>query len=253
MNRLTATTGSGGSSYTHDAANEVERKHDNPLTGGGRTMTWDSQNRMASGPKFDLYGVVRANGGTASSRQGFVGGLGHVSDTETGLIYMRARYYDPNVGRFNSEDSAGHGSNWFAYCDNDPVNEVDADGKIGTTATAWVLSIVTDWTAAAIGYVLAEACVLTAIHSASVAGNLSAVALGFAAAYCFAVATGGTPGQALYGALLTLAGVLTATINSAGLGGKAATAAGGFATAAVTAVAVYAIMIVGALAVDLLE
>ena len=27
------------------------------------------------------------------------GGLGHVSDTETGLIYMRARYYDPSVGR----------------------------------------------------------------------------------------------------------------------------------------------------------
>ena len=42
---------------------------------------------------------VRANTSTASSRQGFVWGMGHVSDTETGLIYMRARYYDPGVGR----------------------------------------------------------------------------------------------------------------------------------------------------------
>ena len=44
--------------------------------------------------------AVRANTGTASTKQGFVGGLGHVSDTEMGLIYMRARYYDPRVGRF---------------------------------------------------------------------------------------------------------------------------------------------------------
>ena len=43
---------------------------------------------------------VRANTSTASSRQGFVWGMGHVSDTQTGLIYMRARYYDPRVGRF---------------------------------------------------------------------------------------------------------------------------------------------------------
>ena len=42
---------------------------------------------------------VRANTSTASSRQGFVWGMGHVSDTQTGLIYMRARYYAPSVGR----------------------------------------------------------------------------------------------------------------------------------------------------------
>ena len=55
---------------------------------------------LTSSPKCDVYGAMRANTGTASTKQGFVGGLGHVSDTETGLIYMRARYYDPRVGRF---------------------------------------------------------------------------------------------------------------------------------------------------------
>jgi len=55
---------------------------------------------LTSSPKYDAYGAVRGGTGTASSRQEFVGGgLGHVSDTETGLIYMRARYYDPSVGR----------------------------------------------------------------------------------------------------------------------------------------------------------
>jgi len=97
---------------------------------------------LTSSPKYDVYGATRSNGGVASSKQGFVGSLGHVSD-DTGLIYMRARYYDPSVGRFASEDPSANGSNWFAYCDNNPVNAVDPTGKYsmyGTgAAIAWFL------------------------------------------------------------------------------------------------------------------
>ncbi len=57
-----------------------------------------------------------------------MGALGHTSDDETGLIYMRARYYDPNTGRFASEDPARHGINWFIYANN-PVKYVDRNGK----------------------------------------------------------------------------------------------------------------------------
>src|SRR6266705_1185201 len=45
------------------------------------------------------------------------------SDTETGLHYYRARYYDQTVGRFLSEDPirfAG-GLNFFAYVSNNPA------------------------------------------------------------------------------------------------------------------------------------
>ena len=55
---------------------------------------------LTSSPKYDVYGAVRANTGTASTKQGFVVGLEHMSDMETGPIYMRARYYDPGAGRF---------------------------------------------------------------------------------------------------------------------------------------------------------
>ncbi|RYG22443.1 RHS repeat-associated core domain-containing protein [bacterium] len=63
--------------------------------------------------------------------QAYVGSLGHRKDDETGLIYMRARYYDPQVGRFTSQDPALDGGNWFTYCGNDPVNKVDQSGKEG--------------------------------------------------------------------------------------------------------------------------
>lgn len=82
--------------------------------------------------KFDVYGLPRAGGtGTSATNHGFVGSLGHASEADTGgLIYMRARYYDPALGRFISEDPAGDGVNWFVYCRNNPVNFFDADGRL---------------------------------------------------------------------------------------------------------------------------
>ena len=56
---------------------------------------------------------------------------GEYYDTETGFIYLRARYYDPRVGRFTSVDPAKDGLNWYAYCGNDPVNFVDPSGFTG--------------------------------------------------------------------------------------------------------------------------
>ena len=77
----------------------------------------------------DVYGISRGVVGTALSRHGFVGGLGHYSDSETGLVYMRARYYDPAVGRFISQDKHRSGANWFVYCSSDPVNRSDPSGQ----------------------------------------------------------------------------------------------------------------------------
>ena len=53
---------------------------------------------------------------------------GEYTDEETGLIYLRARYYDPSVGRFISEDPIRDGMNWYAYCGNSPVMMVDPLG-----------------------------------------------------------------------------------------------------------------------------
>ena len=52
------------------------------------------------------------------------------SKPETGLYYYRARYYDPNVGRFSSEDPSVFegGINFYTYVDNDPSNWFDPVG-----------------------------------------------------------------------------------------------------------------------------
>ncbi len=53
---------------------------------------------------------------------------GEYYDTETGWVYLRNRYYNPETGRFISEDPARDGSNWYTYCKNNPVTFVDPWG-----------------------------------------------------------------------------------------------------------------------------
>ena len=79
---------------------------------------------------YDVYGSERWSGGSSETDHAFVGGLGHTTEDATGLIYMRARWYDPAIGRFISEDPGRQGSNWFAYCNGNPVNTVDPDGRM---------------------------------------------------------------------------------------------------------------------------
>jgi RHS repeat-associated protein len=51
-------------------------------------------------------------------------------DTETGLYYYGARYYDPKAGRFIIRDPIGFdgGINQYAYVSNNPVNNIDPLG-----------------------------------------------------------------------------------------------------------------------------
>ena len=55
---------------------------------------------------------------------------GEYYDTETGFIYLRARYYDPTLGRFISEDPARDEINWYIYSGNNPIMFIDPSGNI---------------------------------------------------------------------------------------------------------------------------
>jgi RHS repeat-associated protein len=49
-------------------------------------------------------------------------------DQETGSIYLRARYYDPSVGGFMSEDPIRDSLNWYTYCMGNPLLFFDPSG-----------------------------------------------------------------------------------------------------------------------------
>jgi len=77
-----------------------------------------------------------------------VGYTGHKFDTDLGLSYMQARYYDPVIGRFYSNDPVGtlghrniaHGFNRYAYANNNPYKYTDPTGEIPLVVVAiWVL------------------------------------------------------------------------------------------------------------------
>ena len=60
-------------------------------------------------------------------------------DTETGLYYYRARYYDPAAGRFVTEDPIGTrgGIGLYTYVDSTPTNEIDPSGTSPAVALAY--------------------------------------------------------------------------------------------------------------------
>ncbi len=72
-------------------------------------------------------------------------------DTETGLYYVKSRYYDPVVGRFITVDDPAvltatptelTDKNLYAYCDNNPVTRADYGGKFWNVVIGAVVGAV---------------------------------------------------------------------------------------------------------------
>ncbi len=80
---------------------------------------------------FTFGGIVPGSeSGTGGDRFKFAG---REWDSEIGLYYNRARYYDPNTGRFNSEDPSGFSagdSNLYRYVFNGPTTLTDPTGHV---------------------------------------------------------------------------------------------------------------------------
>lgn len=83
--------------------------------------------------QYDTWGKVLQNQEPANDPNPYryVGqhGVQYDSPRQT---YMRQRYYDPNTGRFRSEDPIWS-TNLFPYADNNPVTGIDPRGTFSTT------------------------------------------------------------------------------------------------------------------------
>jgi RHS repeat-associated protein len=217
----------------------------------------DPSGTLTATRSYDVYGSVRTSAGTSTSKHKFVGSLGHPSDSETGLIYMRARYMDPVVGRFVSEDPARDGQNWLTYAGSNPVNYVDSTGR----AYEWVLLVlgmIKDGNAFFYGIVATLTAVMTAALFSSavrdgIGGNMTFLALavgaGILAACCFAIGLGATNLAATLAAVTVLARTIGAMLLAA-QGTRMIAGARAVAMAAVVAYTGYGLMLIGALVLD---
>ncbi len=73
---------------------------------------------------FDAYG----NQSEENTVYNPFGYRGEYTDSESGLVYLRARMYDPETGRFINEDPAKDNYNWYVYCSNNPIMLIDPFG-----------------------------------------------------------------------------------------------------------------------------
>jgi RHS repeat-associated protein len=70
---------------------------------------------------------VASSTGTWKGPFGYAGGHGYQEDG-SGYRLLGHRLYDPQIGRFLTRDPIQDGRNWYAYCENNPVSFLDADG-----------------------------------------------------------------------------------------------------------------------------
>ena len=91
------------------------------------TYKYDAWGKLISKTDNTVYGIGELNPFRYR---------GYIYDDETGLYYLKSRYYDPITGRFlNADDTCYLGftettlaTNIFAYCENNCINSVDRNG-----------------------------------------------------------------------------------------------------------------------------
>ena len=96
---------------------------------GSVTGITDASGNLIATYSYDPFGSTLSSTGSLDNVQTWLGLLGLVSD-DSGLTYVRARYYDAQMGKFISSDPAGisGGLNLYAYCLNQPVSLSDSTG-----------------------------------------------------------------------------------------------------------------------------
>ena len=85
--------------------------------------------RIENAYQYDAFGVIRKSQEELPNRILYTG---QQYDQISGQYYLRARYYNPVVGRFLQEDVyRGDGLNLYVYCKNNPVVYYDPSGYVG--------------------------------------------------------------------------------------------------------------------------
>ena len=122
LDLISATDGSGAQTYfLYDGL-------------GSTTGLTDGQGNVVGTYTYDVFGAIRSETGGQANDYRFTG---EQLDVASNLYYLRARYYDPEIGRFLTRDpfrgSVGNpqSQNPYAYVMNNPALYVDPMGLWG--------------------------------------------------------------------------------------------------------------------------
>ncbi len=120
------TCGTLGLTSRHTSAGSVLYTFD--LT-GDVAQRINSAGQVVSSDDFNAFGSRTSNDNNTDPF-GYRGQEGYYTDTETGLVYLDHRYYDPQSGTFLNRDPIGFGGgvNIYSYVENNPVNGLDCSG-----------------------------------------------------------------------------------------------------------------------------
>ncbi len=96
---------------------------------GSITHITDEEGNVLNRYEYDAFGNFTVKEETIQNRFAFTG---EQYDPITSQYYLRARFYNPVIGRFLNEDTYyGDGLNLYTYCHNNPVYYIDPSGYDG--------------------------------------------------------------------------------------------------------------------------
>jgi RHS repeat-associated protein len=98
---------------------------------GSNIALTDGSGTVTDTARYQAFGRDAQHDGTTETPYRWIGKVGYRRDDASGLCNLRARDYDPNAGRFLSQDPLGLAAgdaNFYRYVGNDPSNSIDPSG-----------------------------------------------------------------------------------------------------------------------------
>ncbi len=123
-----------GLAYALEGNGTLEIYHEDGL-GSTRAVTYRNGN-VVQNYRYDAFGLLLGPPAPQGSHNQPMQYTGEERDKETGFTYLRARYYDPRIGRFVQRDPfAGFvrypsSLNYYNYAENNPTLLVDPSGLL---------------------------------------------------------------------------------------------------------------------------
>ena len=99
----------------------------------------DGSGNVVGSYSFDAWGNPTRHTGAATTDLQYDG---QYTDAESGLIYLRARYYDPATGQFMTRDPLGAQTHSpYGYAADDPVNTADPTGELSSVTVSGIVGV----------------------------------------------------------------------------------------------------------------